>query len=221
MVNPDSEQRMITEMAELAKTFGNEHRLRLLELVAQGPRTVDRLAEMSGLSIANASQHLKTLYRAGLVTSQREGKYIRYSLSELPVFNALSALRQVIEGKHDAMRAVADSALNDRSRLELVTRSELADRIRAKDVVLLDVRPPEEYAEGHLPGALNIPFDYLEARLSELPEGIEIVAYCRGPYCVMSFDAVDLLKARNFQARRFEEGFPEWKAAGLRVETRH
>jgi ArsR family transcriptional regulator len=208
-------------LAEVAKALGHEHRIELIEQLAQGPRSVDALATRVGLSVANASQHLQQLRHAGLVTAQRDGKRVIYRLAddaETGIVSLLGALRHVAENATAAMERVIRSYFRARDELEPVAAADLATRLREGSVVLLDGRPSDEYGLGHLPGAVNIPLRELEQRLSELPHGQEIVAYCRGPYCVLSFEAVAALRARGFQVRRFEEGFPEWKAAGLPVE---
>jgi len=209
-------------LAEVAKALAHEHRVELIEQLAQGPRSVEALAERVGLSVANASQHLQQLRRVGLVEAQRDGKRVIYRLADdaQPDIVALfGALRHVAEHAVDAMESVISSYFHARDELEPVAAEELVTRLREESVVLLDVRPEDEYGLGHLPGALNIPLRELEHRLSELPRRREIVAYCRGPYCVLSFEAVAALRARGFKVRRLEEGFPEWKAAGLPVEA--
>ena len=175
-----------------------------------------------GLSVANASQHLQQLRRAGLVSAQRDGKRVVYRLadgSEADIVGLLGGLRHVAEHTVAAMERVIRAYFRERDQLEPVAASELVERLREGSVVLIDVRPEDEYELGHLPGALNIPLGQLVQRLSELPRDHEIVAYCRGPYCVLSFEAVAELRAHGFNVRRFDEGFPEWKAAGLPIET--
>jgi rhodanese-related sulfurtransferase/DNA-binding HxlR family transcriptional regulator len=208
-------------LAEVAKALGHEHRIELIEQLAQGPRSVDALATRMGLSVANTSQHLQHLRRTGLVTAQRDGKRVIYRLAddaETGIVALLAALRHVAEHATAAMERVIRSYFRARDELEPVAAAELTTRLREGSVVLLDVRPSDEYSLGHLPGAVNIPLRELEHRLAELPQGHDIVAYCRGPYCVLSFEAVAALRARGFQVRRFEDGFPEWKAAGLPIE---
>jgi ArsR family transcriptional regulator len=205
----------------VAKALGHEHRIELIEQLAQGPRSVEALAERVGLSVANASQHLQHLRRVGLVDTQRDGKRVLYRLADDAAPNIVAlfgALRSVAERTVDAMEGVIASYFRARDELEPVAAPDLVVRLREGSVVLLDVRPTDEYGLGHLPGALNIPLRELEHRLSELPRDQEIVAYCRGPYCVLSFEAVAALRASGFKVRRLEEGFPEWKAAGLPVE---
>jgi ArsR family transcriptional regulator len=209
-------------LAEVAKALGHEHRVELIEQLAQGPRSVEALAERVGLSLANASQHLQQLRRAGLVSTQRDGKRVVYRLAdevEKDIVSLLGALRGVAEHAVASMERIVSTYFRARDELEPVPAKELLARLRGGDVVLLDVRPEDEYGLGHLPGALNIPLRQLEQRLSELPRRREIVAYCRGPYCVLSFEAVAELRGRGFQVRRFEAGFPEWKAAGLPIEV--
>jgi ArsR family transcriptional regulator len=209
-------------LAEVAKALGHEHRIELIEQLAQGPRSVEPLAQRVGLSVANASQHLQQLRRAGLVGTQRDGKRVVYRLaddSEADIVALLGALRYVAEHAVASMERVIGAYFRERDRLEPVAATELVTRLREGSVVLLDVRPEDEYGLGHLPGALNIPLRELEQRFSELPRDHEIVAYCRGPYCVLSFEAVAALRTHGFNVRRFDEGFPEWKAAGLPIEA--
>jgi ArsR family transcriptional regulator len=209
-------------LAEVAKALGHEHRIELIEQLAQGPRSVDALAQRVGLSVANTSQHLQQLRRVGLVTTQRDGKRVIYRLAdeaEADIVGLLGSLRFVAEHAVTAMEHVIGVYFRARDQLEPVATSELVTRLREGSVVLLDVRPEDEYGLGHLPGALNIPLRQLEQRLDELPRNHDIVAYCRGPYCVLSFEAVAALRAHGFTVRRFEDGFPEWKAAGLPVEA--
>jgi rhodanese-related sulfurtransferase/DNA-binding MarR family transcriptional regulator len=209
-------------LAEVAKALGHEHRVELIEQLAQGPRSVEALAERVGLTVANASQHLQQLRRAGLVRTQRDGKRVIYRLAdgtEADIVSLLGALRHVAEHAIASMERVVTAYFRARDQLEPVAATELVTRLREGSVVLLDVRPHDEYGLGHLPGALNIPLGQLEQRLAELPRKQEIVAYCRGAYCVLSFEAVAALRAHGFNVRRFEEGFPEWKAAGLPIET--
>jgi rhodanese-related sulfurtransferase/DNA-binding HxlR family transcriptional regulator len=211
-----------TALAEVAKALGHEHRIELIEQLSQGPRSVEALATRVGLSVANASQHLQQLRRAGLVSAQRDGKRVVYHLAEeaeTEIVALIGSLRHVAEHAIASMERVIRAYFRERDQLEPVAASELVRRLREGSVVLIDVRPEDEYELGHLPGALNIPVSQLVQRLSELPRDHEIVAYCRGPYCVLSFEAVAELRAQGFNVRRFDEGFPEWKAAGLPIET--
>lgn len=218
MTETDAQTQIFTEIAEVARTLGNAHRLMLLEHIAQGERSVERLAELSGLSFANASQHLRQLKRGGFVQTRRDGKRVLYRLGNGPVVMLLAALRDYAEYSRAEIRALIADSLHRRDKLDLITHEELINRMRENSVTLLDVRPKEEFQHGHLPGAVNIPFEDLEKRLSEIPEDQEIVAYCRGPYCLLSFDAVAALNARGLTARRLESGYPDWKAAGHRIE---
>jgi ArsR family transcriptional regulator len=211
--------RLYEQFAELARTLGHAHRLELLEHLAQGERSVEVLAERCGLSVANASQHLQHLRRGGFVMSRRQGKRVLYRLSNDLVLAALTALRRLAEQNLADVREIIGSYFGKLDNLEPVPRRELLQRLRDGSVTLLDVRPEDEFDLGHLPGALNIPLPELMQRLSELPAKQEIIAYCRGPYCVLSFEAVAVLRARGFKVRRLEDGFPEWRAAGLAVET--
>ncbi|WP_129525784.1 metalloregulator ArsR/SmtB family transcription factor [Achromobacter agilis] len=206
-------------LAEVAKTLGHAHRLVLLEHVAQGERAVERLAELSGLSVANTSQHLQHLRRAGFVQTRRDGKRVLYRLGTGPVAQLLAALRGYAEHQRAEIKEIIADSIHQRDRLDGVSVDELLGLLDSGSVVLLDVRPAEEFALGHLPGAVNIPPEQLEGRLADLPADANIVAYCRGPYCVLSSDAVAALQARGLRARRLDVGFPEWKAAGLRVEA--
>jgi rhodanese-related sulfurtransferase len=207
-------------LAEVAKAMAHEYRLELLEHVGQTERSVEALAALTRLSVANTSQHLQHLRRAGLVASRRDGKRVLYRLSGDDIVGLVSGLRLVAERNVAEMERVVNSYFRARDGLEPVSRELLVERLRAGDVTLLDVRPEDEFAAGHLPGAMNIPLADLERRLAELPARQEIVAYCRGPYCVLSFEAVAALRERGFTVRRLEDGYPEWKAAGLPVETR-
>ncbi len=210
---------LFAQFAAVAKSLGHAHRLELLEQLAQGERSVEVLADRTGLSIANASQHLQHVRRAGLVTSRRDGKFVYYRLTDDAVLDVLAALRRIAERNVAEVERVVRSYFDERDSLEAVSRRELLDRSRAGTVTILDVRPEDEFALGHVPGALNIPLRELEARLGEMDPRQEIVAYCRGPYCVLSYEAVAQLRARGFNARRLEDGLPEWRAAGLPMAT--
>jgi rhodanese-related sulfurtransferase/DNA-binding transcriptional ArsR family regulator len=207
------------QFAAVARTMGSAHRLELLELLAQTERSVEELGELSGLTIANTSQHLQQLRRSGLVDARRDGKRVIYRLADSEVLALLGALRRVTERNVAAVDKVVNSYFRERDSLEPVSRKELLRRIRQGLVTVIDTRPAEEFAAGHLPGALNVPLRELKRRLRELPRGQEVVAYCRGAYCVLSYEAVAELRMRGFNAFRLEEGYPEWKAAGLPVET--
>lgn len=210
---------LFSHFAALARVLGNEHRLELLELLAQGEQPVEVLTARTGLSFANVSQHLQLMRKSGLVAGRREGKNIRYRLLDGPIVEALAALRALAEHNVAEVRNVIDSYFTTMDSLEPIGRDELMARLRDEAITLLDVRPEDEYTAGHIPNAKNIPLKMLEVRMSDLPADREIVAYCRGPYCVLSFQAVEALRAKGFMVRRLAEGYPEWKAAGLPVEV--
>jgi rhodanese-related sulfurtransferase/DNA-binding transcriptional ArsR family regulator len=214
-INP--KQALFLQFAAVAKTLGHTHRLELLEQIAQGERSVEVLAQRTALSIANASQHLQHLRRVGVVAARREGKFVYYSLADDAVLDLVAALHRIAERNVAEVGRLLRSYFYDRDSLEPVSREELLERSRAGAVTILDVRPEDEFALGHLPNAVNIPLRALEARLSELDHTQEVVAYCRGPYCVLSFEAVAALRARGFKARRLVDGLPEWRAAGFPV----
>ena len=207
------------QFAAVAKALAHAHRLELVEQLAQGERTVETLASRTGLSIANTSQHLQHMRRVGIVAARREGKFVFYSLADEAVLTVLAALRRIAERNIAEVEQVIRSYFNDRDSLEPVSRDELVKQLRAESVTVLDVRPSDEFVLGHLPTAVNIPLRELAARLAELDPSQEIVAYCRGPYCVLSYEAVALLRERGFKVRRLEDGLPEWRAAGLPTPT--
>jgi ArsR family transcriptional regulator len=219
-VSTGPKQALLAEFAAVARALGSPRRLEMLEHLAQGERGVEALAERVGLSVANASQHLQQLKRAGLVASRRDGKFVLYRLADDSVLALMQALFDVGERNLAQVDRILRSYFAERDNLEPVTRAELLERTRDGLVTVLDVRPADEFAAGHLPGALNMPLSELEARLAELDPAQEIVAYCRGPYCVLSFEAVAALRAHGFKVRRLEDGFPEWRAAGLPLERR-
>jgi rhodanese-related sulfurtransferase/DNA-binding transcriptional ArsR family regulator len=215
--NPKSA--LFSQFAAVAKAVAHPHRLALLEQLAQGERSVEILAERVGVSIANSSQHLQHMRRAGLVTARREGKFVFYNLSDDAVLDLLASVRRIAERNLADVERVVRGYFDRRDSLEPVSRIELIKRLKAGLVTVLDVRPEDEFALGHVPGALNIPLGQLEKRLEEFDSGREIVAYCRGPYCVLSYEAVAMLRTHGFQARRLEDGLPEWRAAGLPLEA--
>lgn len=207
--------------AEVAKALGHGHRLEILELLAQGERSVEALAERVGLPIANASQHLRIMRRAGLLASRRDGKRVFYKLSDSSVLDLTASLRRVAERNFAEVREIIGGYFHQRDALEPVSRRELVQRLKDGLITVLDVRPEDEYAAGHLPKAVNIPLRELAKRLREIPKNREVVAYCRGPYCVLAFEAVALLRDRGFKVRRLQDGYPEWSAAGLAIEKAH
>lgn len=205
--------------AEVAKALGNGRRAELIDVLAQGERHVEELADEIGQSLANTSFHLRTLATAGLVVTRRDGTRIYYRLASERVADIWSALRDVTAAHHERLDELAAAYLGDRTRLEEIGRDQLADRIATGDVVVIDVRPGTEYEAGHIAGARSIPIDVLAARVKELPAGVDVVAYCRGPYCVFADDAVRLLRRRGRTAKRLRDGFPEWRRADLPTES--
>jgi ArsR family transcriptional regulator len=210
---------MFEQLAAVARTLGSAHRLELVELLAQTERSVEELARLTGLSIANTSQHLQQLRRFGLVEARRDGKHVIYKLADPEVVVLFGTLSRVTQRNVGAVEKLLRSYFRERDNLEPVSRKELLRRMRDGLVTLIDTRPEEEFAAGHLPGAINLPLSELKRRLRELPRDREIVAYCRGPYCVLSYEAVAELRKRGFNAFRLEDGYPEWKAAGLPTEN--
>jgi rhodanese-related sulfurtransferase/DNA-binding transcriptional ArsR family regulator len=214
---PGPKQALFEHLAAVARALGHGARLELLDFLAQGERSVEDLARVAGLSIANTSKHLQQLKAAGLVQARRDGKHIRYSLGEERVLDAVAALRAIAQAHLGAVEDLVASYLKARDALEPVPANDLLERVRDGLVTVLDVRPPEEYAQGHVAGALNVPLDRLQERLRDLPTDREVVAYCRGPWCVLSFEAVARLREAGFDARRLQDGLPEWRRAGLPV----
>jgi len=217
MSTQSPKQLLFSHFAAIAKNLGHVHRLELLEQLGQGERTVEILARKASLSVANTSQHLQHLRRSGLVTARRAGKFVCYRLADDAVLDVLAALGKIAERNVAEVQQVVRRYFHERDSLEPVSRQELHKRLRSGSITLLDVRPEDEFALGHLPSAVNIPLKSLEAHLSELEPSKEIVAYCRGPYCVLTYEAVAVLRARGFKVRRLQDGFPEWRAAGLPV----
>lgn len=220
MSSQSPKHKLLEQFAQVAKAVGHASRFDLLELLAQGERSVDDLAQVAGLTTANTSQHLQHLRRVGLVTFSKRGLHVFYSLAGDDVIDLLRALRRSTERKIAEVDQIVSGYFNERDSLEAISRKELLSRIKEGLVTVLDVRPSEEYQSGHLPGAINLPIKDLKKRLGELPKGREVIAYCRGPYCVFAFEAVVVLRKKGFKARRLEEGYPEWKAEGLPVEAK-
>jgi len=216
-VSTGPKQALYAEFALIAKALAHPHRLELLEHAAQGAMPVDSLAERVGLSVANASQHLRQLREAGLVTAERDGKFVRYALADDAVLALIASVQRVAERRRAEVSRIVSGYFEARDAMEPVSRAELLDRVRDGTVTVIDVRPREEYALGHVPGALCLPLDELETRLAELNPAQRIVAYCRGPWCVLSFEAVARLRALGFDAWRMEAGYPEWRAAGMPI----
>ena len=211
--------RLFEQFARIGKALASPKRLEILDLLAQGERTVEEIARETAMPLANASQHLQVLKGARMVESRREGLYAYYRLADEAVFRTWQSVRALGETRLAEIDRVVETFLEDRNALEALGAAALMERLSDGNVVVLDVRPEEEYRAGHIPGALSVPVDALEAALQALPKDKEIVAYCRGPYCVFSDEAVTLLRSRGYQARRLAEGLPDWRAKGLPVET--
>ena len=207
------------EMSEMTKALGNPHRLEILDLLAQGPAPVEYISKNTTLSVANASQHLQVLKHAKLVKAERKGKYIYYKLISVDVFNAWSALRNLGFANNGEVNSLLKDYRSKSEEFEMISKSELLEKMEHDDVVVIDVRPEDEYRKGHIKRALSIPEKNLHERLEELSGEIEVVAYCRGPLCLMADEAVNYLNKNGFKAKRLEYGFPEWQESGLPVES--
>lgn len=218
MGHRDFKDALYAEFSRIGRALANPHRLEFLDLLAQREWSVEELAQEAHLSVANTSQHLKVLRAAQLVSSRREGLFVYYRLADDRVYRLWMAMREVGEARLAEIDRIVESFLGNRDDLAPVDAGALLDLLRDDDVVVLDVRPPAEYAAGHLAGARSIPVDELETRLGELDRDREIVAYCRGPYCVFADEAVEILSARGYRARRYVHGYPEWELAGFPVE---
>lgn len=209
---------LFNQFARVGKALSNPNRLELLEFLAQGSRSVDALAQVANLSVANTSQHLQQLRQAGLVTSQKDGLKVFYSISGDDVISLLDSLRDVAERHISDVDKIVNTYLTAKDNLDPIPAAELLERAKQDLVTVLDVRPKEEFDAGHVQGAINIPIEELELHLEQFDPKQEIVAYCRGPHCILAFDAVEQLRKKGFQARRLENGYPEWKVAGLPIE---
>jgi rhodanese-related sulfurtransferase len=207
------------QFSRVGKAVSAPKRLELLDVLCQGPRTVETLADQVAISIANASQHLQVLRAARLVDSEKKGLYVEYRLADSQVCRFLQALRELAESRLAEVEQVTRQYLLERGAMERVDGDELLRRVRRGDVTILDVRPPEEFRAGHIPGALSVPLPDLKKRLATLPKDRDVVAYCRGPYCVLAIEAVALLRKKGFRAYRMAQGVLEWRARGGRVET--
>jgi len=212
-------QDLFSQLARVGKAVGNGHRLEILEFLAQGERSVDALSKLAKLSVANTSQHLQMLRQSGLVLARKQGLKVFYRLSGYDVITLIDALRLVAQHHIAEVEQMVNTYLTVKDDLEPIPRKELLERVRTGLVTVLDVRPAEEFAAGHVPGAINVSVDELKQKLQEFDENQEIVAYCRGPHCVLAFDAVEQLRKQGLNARRLEDGFPEWKLAGLPMES--
>jgi rhodanese-related sulfurtransferase/DNA-binding transcriptional ArsR family regulator len=218
MAHREFKDALYAEFARIGKAVANPHRLEFLDLLAQREWSVEQLANETGLTVANASQHLQILRAAKLVTVRRDGLYAYYRLADDRAYRLWQAIRELGEVRLAEIDMIVRTFLGNRDAMEPIDALTLLGRIHDDDLVVLDVRPAEEFQAGHLPGARSIPVAELEARLGELRPDQEIVAYCRGPYCVYADEAVELLTARGYIARRFTHGFPDWQVAGLPVE---
>jgi rhodanese-related sulfurtransferase len=218
VVHREFKDRIFGQFARVGKALSSPRRLEIVDLLAQGERTVEKIAGETSMSVASASQHLQALKAARMVEARREGLYMHYRLADEDVFRTWQAVRALAESRLSEVDGVVEAYLVDRDALEAVESEDLLERLRGGSVVILDVRPEEEYRAGHIPGALSVPVEALEAALKTLPRDREVVAYCRGPYCVFSDEAVAFLRARGYRARRLRQGLPDWRAAGMPVE---
>ncbi|MBC8518789.1 MAG: metalloregulator ArsR/SmtB family transcription factor [Gammaproteobacteria bacterium] len=216
----DYKKSIFEQFARTGKAFSNAYRIELLEILAQGERTVEQLSITAELTVANTSQHLQLLRNAGLVTARKVGQYVHYNLSDDLVIDLLVALRKLSERHLAEVERLVNTYLTVKDDLEPVPVNELMERAGDGVVTVLDVRPEVEYEAGHIQGAISVPMDQLEDRVGELDPEREIVAYCRGPYCMLAYDAVAKLREKGFKARRMDEGFPEWRKAGMPVEMK-
>lgn len=207
------------QFARIGKAVASPKRLELLDLLCQGPRTVEVLAKQTDQSVANVSAHLQVLRAARLLEGEKGGLYVTYRLADEQVCTFFQALRRLSESRLVEIEHITRAFLEERDALEPIDRDALVKKVKRGEVTVLDVRPPEEYEAGHIPGAASIPLSDLKKKLSSIPKSREVVAYCRGPYCVLAVEAVKLLRARGFKAVRLDEGIPEWKARGLPVEV--
>lgn len=217
-MSTNAKREIYGNLARIGSALSSPIRIEMLELVAQAERSVEQLASLTGATVANVSQHLQKLRHAGLVVPRKDGQYVLYRLSGDEIVALVGSLGRVGEAHLAEVERIVKTYLTQIDELEPVPAKELLERARKGLVTVLDVRPPEEFAAGHLPGAVNIPLRELQKRLKELPKTKEVVAYCRGPYCLMSYEAVSLLRKKGLKARRFEAGLPEWRLAGLPVE---
>lgn len=209
---------LFAQFAQVGKSLSNGNRLELLEFLAQGERTVDELSKVSGLTVANTSQHLQGLRRSGLVKSRAEGQKSYYRISDYSVVALLALMRKIAEDNIAEIQILIADYLSSKDDLEPVSRDELLKRAKKGTITVLDVRPEQEFESGHLPSAINIQLSELKNEIKRLPRKKEVVAYCRGPFCILAFEAVKQLRSKGYKARRLEDGFPEWKLDGLPIE---
>jgi len=215
----DFKDKVYGELAKVTKAMANPHRLEIIELLAQGDYSVEQLSIQTSLSVANASQHLQVLKTAGLAEVTRNGNFIHYRLANPNVFKAWKALRELGVERIASVEKLVKDFRKSRFTLESVTIDELIQKLDSGTVTIVDVRPEMEYRKGHIANSVSIPYDELSSRLKELPKRTEIIAYCRGPFCVFADDAVAMLKKAGYKARRLEEGFPDWEVMGLPIES--
>lgn len=218
MASKGVKQLLFEQFARVGKAMSNANRLEILEFLAQSEYNVEELSKLAGITVANTSQHLQQLRQAGLVSSRKQGLKVYYSLSDTDVFELFAIQRKVAERHLAEVNQLIDHFLTVKDSLEPLPREELLERIKLGLVTIIDVRPASEYNTGHVPGAINMPLNQLDEQLASLDSDKEIIAYCRGPHCVLAFDAVEKLRQQGFNASRLEDGFPEWKTAGLPVE---
>jgi rhodanese-related sulfurtransferase len=214
----DMKDGVYSQFARIGKAISAPKRIELLELLCQGPRTVEALADQAALSVANASQHLKILLSARLVEAQKQGLFVEYRVADDGVLKFVHAMRELAEARFAEIGALTEAYLKTRGALERISGEELVQRVRKGEVTILDVRPELEYRAGHIPGARSVPVSELRRHMAELPKNREIVAYCRGPQCVMAIEAVELLRKRGFRAHRMEKGVMDWRARGWRID---
>jgi rhodanese-related sulfurtransferase len=210
---------VFAQLARIGNALSSGVRLELLELLAQSERSVDQLSALTGATVANASQHLQKLKQAGLIVGRKQGQFVFYRIAGDDVVGMLAAMSKVGETHIAEIERIVRMYFFSKDDFEPIRPAELLDRARRGLVTVLDVRPPEEFASGHVPGALNIPVERLTRQLRDLPRGKEVIAYCRGPFCLMSFEAVQILRKKGIKARRLQDGMPEWRTAGFPVET--
>lgn len=210
---------LLEAFARVAKATASPARLQLLDLLAQGEKSVETLAAQAGLGVKNASAHLRTLRQAALVASRRDGTHVYYRLADPAVYGLLRCIQAIAERQLAEVREIVREYFTAPDELEPVTAEQLAALMRDGEVMLLDARPVDEYVAGHIPGAVSMPLERLRRRLSALPKDVEVVAYCRGPYCVLAVEAAELLRRRGYRVRRFVEGMPDWTGRGLPVEV--
>ncbi len=219
MTGREAKDVLYTQFSRIAKAASNPKRIELLELLAQTERSVEELAAAGGMDFSNTSAQLQVLSRARLVESRREGKRVLYRLADESVSRFLSGLREIASARLAEVEQVARDYFQARDKLEPISPADLMARVRHRQALVIDVRPAEEFAAGHIPGAFSVPLADLKSRLAELPPDGEIVAYCRGPYCVLAPQAIEILRRAGYRARRLEEGLPEWRLAGMPVEV--